>query len=111
MATPAFSAWLRRGSCCGAIPSSPDALLGHEQPWAVVTPWGQLIGAVIMFWVLGFIPGYVLASILKMFGLLRVPREVELAGLDYQSQVIVVQEDREIIGVTVEAARSPAPAE
>jgi ammonia channel protein AmtB len=92
-------------------PSSPDALLGHEQPWAAVTPWGQLIGAVIMFWVLGFIPGYVLASILKMFGLLRVPREVELAGLDYHSQAIVLQEDREIIAVTVEAGRRPAPAE
>jgi hypothetical protein len=46
-----------------------------------------------------------------MFGLLRVPREVELAGLDYQSQAIVLQEDREIIAVTVEAGRSPAPAE
>jgi ammonium transporter, Amt family len=92
-------------------PSSPDALLGHEQPWAAVTPWGQLIGAVIMFWVLGFIPGYILASILKMFGLLRVPREVELAGLDYQSQAVVLQEDREIIAVTVQAGRSPAPAE
>jgi ammonia channel protein AmtB len=92
-------------------PSSPDALLGHEQPWPVVTPWGQLIGAVIMFWVLGFIPGYILASILKMFGLLRVPREIELAGLDYQSQAIVLEEDREIIAVTVEAGRSPAPAE
>jgi ammonium transporter, Amt family len=92
-------------------PSSPDALLGHEQPWAVVTPWGQFIGAVIMFWVLGFIPGYVLASILKMFDLLRVPREVELAGLDYHSQASVLQDDREIIAVTVEAGRRPAPAE
>jgi ammonia channel protein AmtB len=77
----------------------------------VVTPWGQFIGAVIMFCVLGFIPGYILASILKAFGLLRVPREVELAGLDYQSQAIVLEEDREIIAVTVEAGRSPAPAE
>ena len=37
-------------------PSSPDALLGHETPYATVTPWGQFIGAVIMFFVLGFIP-------------------------------------------------------
>jgi Amt family ammonium transporter len=92
-------------------PSSPDALLGHEQPWAVVTPWGQFMGAVIMFWVLGFIPGYILASILRIFGLLRVPREVELAGLDYHSQAIVLQEERELIAVTVEAGRRPAPAE
>ena len=66
-------------------PSSPDALLGHAEPWAVVTPWGQLIGAVIMFFVLGFIPGYVLSWILKKVGLLRIPREVELAGLDYHA--------------------------
>jgi hypothetical protein len=64
-----------------------------------------------MFWVLGFIPGYILSYILKMFGLLRVPREVELAGLDYQAQAIVLEEDREIIAVTVEAGRRPAPAE
>ena len=64
-----------------------------------------------MFWALGFIPGSVLASILKMFDLLRVPREVELAGLDYHSQASVLQDDREIIAVTVEAGRPPAPAE
>jgi ammonia channel protein AmtB len=34
-------------------PSSPDALLGHTEAWAPITPWGQFIGAVIMFWVLG----------------------------------------------------------
>jgi ammonia channel protein AmtB len=92
-------------------PSSPDALLGHAEPWARVTPWGQFIGAVIMFWVLGFIPGYALSYILKMFGLLRVPREVELAGLDYQTQSVVVEEDREIIAVTISAGRAAAPAE
>ena len=47
--------------------------------------WGQFVGAVIMFFVLGFIPGYVLSWILKQAGLLRVPREVELAGLDYMN--------------------------
>jgi ammonia channel protein AmtB len=92
-------------------PSSPDALLGHEQPWASINPLGQFVGAVIMFWVLGFIPGYVLSYILKMFGLLRVPREVELAGLDYHTQSVVLEEDKEIIAVTMDAGRSPAPAE
>ena len=37
-------------------PSSPDALLGHATPWAKVTPWGQFVGAIIMFWVLGLHP-------------------------------------------------------
>ena len=44
---------------------------------------GQFVGAVIMFFVLGFVPGYVLSWILKQAGLLRIPREVEIAGLDY----------------------------
>lgn len=35
-----------------------------------------------MFAVLGFLPGYVGAKILSAFGVLRVPKAVELAGLD-----------------------------
>jgi ammonia channel protein AmtB len=104
------------GVCAAGVllwgyPSSPDALLAHEAPWASVTPWGQFIGAMIMFWGLGFIPGYILSYILKATGLLRVPREVELAGLDYHTQSVVMQEDREIISATLEAGRSPAPAQ
>ena len=49
---------------------------------ALITPLGQLKGALVMFVVLGFLPGFILASILKMFGALRIPREVEIAGLD-----------------------------
>ena len=98
-------------------PSSPDLLLGHvdasgaPMQWAKVTPWGQFIGAIIMFWVLGFIPGYILSWILKKANLLRVPREVELAGLDYHTQAIVMQEDREMIDVSIASARSSAAAE
>ena len=36
-----------------------------------------------MFGVLGFVPGWILAKILHGAGKLRIPREVELAGLDY----------------------------
>ena len=36
-----------------------------------------------MFGVLGFLPGWILAKILHGAGKLRIPREVELAGLDY----------------------------
>jgi Amt family ammonium transporter len=49
---------------------------------AVVTPWGQAIGAFIMFFVLGFVPAWIASKILDGMGLLRIPREVELAGLD-----------------------------
>jgi len=36
-----------------------------------------------MFFVLGFIPTFIVAKILNAMGVLRIPREVELAGLDY----------------------------
>jgi len=42
---------------------------------------GQLIGALVMA-LLGFIPGYVISYALKAIGLLRVPADVEEAGLD-----------------------------
>lgn len=50
--------------------------------YALITPWGQFIGAVIMFGVLGFIPAYVMSLILNAMGVLRIPPRVELAGLD-----------------------------
>jgi ammonia channel protein AmtB len=42
---------------------------------------GQLQSAIVMA-LLGFIPGYVLSFMLAKFGLLRVPRRAEIAGLD-----------------------------
>ncbi|MEI4484794.1 ammonium transporter [Frigidibacter sp. MR17.14] len=42
---------------------------------------GQLASAVV-FAVLGFVPGYALSYVMKVFGILRVPEHVELAGLD-----------------------------
>jgi ammonia channel protein AmtB len=62
------------------VPSSP------YEGYAPINPVGNTIGAVIMFFVLGFIPGIVLATILRILGLLRVPREVEIAGLDVVGQ-------------------------
>jgi ammonia channel protein AmtB len=60
-------------------PSSP------YEGFAAITPWGQFAGAIIMFWVLGFIPAWVLAKILASMNLLRIPREIELLGLDFAS--------------------------
>jgi Amt family ammonium transporter len=54
--------------------------------YATITPWGQALGAVIMFLVLGFIPCYAAAWALKRLGILRVPLEVELLGLDHEMQ-------------------------
>ena len=36
-----------------------------------------------MFFVLGMLPGYIIAKVLNGMGKLRIPKEVELAGLDY----------------------------
>jgi len=69
---------------CGFVlwghPSSPYA------GFAEITPWGQLAGAIIMFGVLGFLPGWTVAKILNSFGMLRIPKEVELLGLDFATQ-------------------------
>jgi ammonia channel protein AmtB len=51
--------------------------------YEAINPLGQLVGAVIMFWVLGFLPAWILAKILAAMNLLRIPREVELMGLDF----------------------------
>ncbi|MEQ9489806.1 MAG: ammonium transporter [Alphaproteobacteria bacterium] len=50
--------------------------------YASITPWGQFIGAIIMFGVLGFLPAFIVSFILKKMNLLRIPPEIELAGLD-----------------------------
>jgi ammonia channel protein AmtB len=71
-----------------------------------INPVGQIIGAIIMFVVLGFIPTYIVAGILKAMGVLRIPREVELAGLDYVEEQGLVVERQEIINAElIEANR------
>ena len=60
-------------------PSSP------YEGFAAINPLGQLVGAVIMFGVLGFLPAWIIAKILHSQGLLRIPREIEVLGLDFHS--------------------------
>jgi len=81
-------------------PSSPDT------SFAVVTPWGNFVGAVIMFWVLGFIPGWITAKILNAFGALRIPREVEIAGLDITTNLNSEEEAKEVSASVRQAAKS-----
>ena len=61
-------------------PSSP------YEGYAAINPLGQLLGAIIMFGVLGFLPGWLVAKALNAAGVLRVPREVELLGLDFANE-------------------------
>ncbi len=60
-------------------PSSP------YEGFATINPLGNFIGAVIMF-ALGFVPVYILAHVLNAMNLLRVPRKVELEGLDFATE-------------------------
>jgi len=81
-------------------PSSPDP------SFATISPWGQFIGAVIMFGVLGFLPGWVTAKILAAFDLLRIPKQVELAGLDVGADAERFAAEQGIINAEKEAIAS-----
>ncbi len=63
--------------------SSPD------KSFALINPVGQTLGVLILAIGLGFLPSFLLTGVLKKFGILRIPPEVELAGLDHD---IVVEE-------------------
>lgn len=71
-------------------PSSPNA------DYATINPLGQFLGAIIMFFVLGMIPGWICAKILNGMGILRIPRKIELAGLDV-SEMIQAEEDAKTV--------------
>ncbi len=84
-------------------PSSPF------EGYAPITPWGQFAGAIIMFFVLGFVPGWTVSKILQSFGMLRIPREIELAGLDIDTETVRQMEAEEFAeAIRVEAARAEA---
>ena len=55
---------------------------GYEG-YAAINPIGMIIGAIIMFGLLGFLPGWIIAKVLNGMGKLRIPHEVELAGMDF----------------------------
>ena len=97
---------------CGAIgviavgfvlwgyPSSPHA------GYAPITPWGQLIGVLILFWVLGFIPCLIVAWAFKKLGVLRIPWEVELAGMDHEILINEITDNDEIASAEREVFQS-----
>jgi ammonia channel protein AmtB len=61
-------------------PSSPF------EGYATISPWGQFLGAIIMFFVLGFVPAWIMSKFLHSLGMLRIPREIEMVGLDIDSE-------------------------
>ena len=50
----------------------------------------------MMFFVLGFISVWIAAKILNAIGILRVPKEVELAGLDYIDNQVTAADNKAI---------------
>ena len=64
------------GFILSGYPTSPNP------DYASISPWGQFVGALIMFGLLGFLPGFITAKILHAIGILRIPKSVETAGLD-----------------------------
>ena len=65
----------------GVFASGFPALQGAAGDAPTISLMGQIVGAVVFF-ALGFIPGYVVSLLLKGMGMLRVPAHVEEAGLD-----------------------------
>ena len=57
-----------------------------------------------MFGLLGFLPGWIIAKILNGFGLLRIPRQVELMGLDTATARDIAAEEQAIIDAENDAA-------
>lgn len=72
--------------------------------YASITPWGQTIGAAIMFLVLGFLPAWIVCGILKKFGILRIPERVELAGLDFRNTLSDANDIKELKSSDIAAA-------
>ena len=73
---------------------------------ATVSPIGQFIGAIIMFGVLGFLPAFIVAKILSSMDLLRIPRAVEIAGLDVRYDAQREEAVRDVNKAMLEEAQS-----
>ena len=68
--------------------------------YASINPLGMFIGAIIMFFVLGMIPGFVIAKILHGMGKLRIPREAEIARLDYVIMEAAKDDEKSVASAT-----------
>ena len=68
--------------------------------YAPINPIGMTIGAVIMFGVLGLLAGWILAKILHAAGKLRIPRDVEIAGLDYNIMEAAKRDEKSVASAT-----------
>ena len=63
----------------GVFGSGYPALQGADAP--TISLYGQLVGAIVFF-LLGFVPGYSVSWILNKLNMLRIPEHAEIAGMD-----------------------------
>ena len=68
--------------------------------YAPINPLGMFIGAIVMFVILGLIPGWIIAKVLHAAGKLRIPRDVEIAGLDYNMLEAAKKDERAVSSST-----------
>ena len=64
---------------------------------STINPLGMLAGAAIMFVFFGFLPGWILAKLLHFFGILRIPPEIEIVGLDFASDKKTTVENENMV--------------
>jgi len=65
----------------GVFASGYPSLQGAAGDASTISLIGQIVGAIV-FALVGFVPGYIVAMILKAMGMLRVPERAEIHGLD-----------------------------
>ena len=78
-AAPEVQNWAGSVGWLGTTPAGDPA----------INPLGMTIGAVLTFGVFGFLPTWIVCKILQAAGMLREPREVELAGADTYAETDV----------------------
>ena len=69
--------------------------------YASINPLGMFIGAIIMFFSSGYVyQDGLIAKILHGMGKLRIPREVELAGMDYDIMEAARDDEKSVASAT-----------
>ena len=81
-AVGAFAVHGMTGTISGILPGIFAAGYIAQPGQGAINLMGQIYGTAICAILLGFIPGYVVSFVLKLFGLLRVDAETEAKGLD-----------------------------
>ena len=102
VAVHGYAGWLGVFLCGFVLWGYPASM---NADYAHISPWGQFIGAWIMFGLLGFLPGWIVAGILKSMGMLRIPERVEIAGLDVSEYHARYRDEAEVFDAEVQEAR------